>query len=118
MPFNGGGSSSGVTNHNHTNLPNEGGALNNTTLLNAATLVSTPFNPINHLHTAAANSGGALDNTTLLNATTLATSTFDPNDHLQNSQASEGGALLSNGSITTGTSITIAGTEYPIEVLL
>ena len=60
MPFNGGGSSSGVTNHNHTNLPNEGGALNNSTLLNASTLVSTPFPPLDHLTNSQANEGGAL----------------------------------------------------------
>lgn len=118
MGFGGGGGSTGVTNHIHDNNVGEGGALSNSTLLNAATLVTTQFNPVTHLHTLAANSGGILDSTTLLNASTLVNTSFAPLDHLTNTQSKQGGSLVANSSIVTGASITINGVEYPIEVLI
>jgi hypothetical protein len=120
MGFNGGGSggTTGVNSHKHTNAVGDGSFLDNTTLLNASTLVTTQFNPVTHLHTLAANSGGILDSTTLLNASTLVSTSFAPLDHLTNTQSKQGGSLVANSSIVTGASITINGVEYPIEVLI
>lgn len=40
MSFNGGGGSSGISNHKHTNASSEGGSLDSTSLINDAPLFS------------------------------------------------------------------------------
>lgn len=44
----------------HTNAVGDGSFLDNTTLLNAATLVSTSFSPLDHLTNTQALQGGSL----------------------------------------------------------
>jgi len=61
MSFGGGGGAvSGVNAHKHTNAAGDGSNLDNTTLLNAATLVSSSFAPLDHLTNTQALQGGSL----------------------------------------------------------